>query len=281
MQSNQANAKEAPRNSRLREFSRKPTEKMAQLLHTVFPWLTPNELTLLGTAGLGGLVLYTAKLEKEGKIDFATSLQLLGLFLGISGTDALDGALARYKKKVGKEDSHDSSVGQLVDSLSDRVQEAFSSWLAMYRAAEQGDKLWLVTATLTALTNPLSSLVRAYAEKNGITVPESGKNILEFLGTRVGRFGVGTLHYVSPIQVGGTSVQGIADGLTAVATVKTTLSRVEAVQATTKTGARTAGHLPEEVKKDAERRFRLLAGLAIITGTTTAVLLHRLLRKRS
>lgn len=280
MQSNKQNSKETPRNSRLREFSRMPTEKIAQLLHTVFPWLTPNELTLLGAAGLGGLVLYTAKLEKEGKIDFKTSLQLLGLFLGISGSDALDGALARYKRKIGEEGTHDSSVGQLVDSLSDRVQEAFSSWLAMYRAAEQGDKLWLVTATLSAFTNPLSSLVRAYAEKNGIVVPESGKNVLEFLGTRVGRFGVGTLHYVTPIQVGGTSVQGIADGLTAAATVKTTVSRVEAVRSHKKTGGNVANELPIEVKKDAERRFKLLAGLAVITGTTTAFLLHKLLRKK-
>lgn len=82
--------------------------------------------------------------EKEGRIDLKTSLKLLTAFVALSSTDAIDGSLARCKAEQG-DTSHDASVGQLVDSMSDRIQEAFLSWLAMYRAAEQEDKLWLIT----------------------------------------------------------------------------------------------------------------------------------------
>ncbi len=258
-----------PRNSPLRELAIKPISLVVKFLAERFPWLTPNEVTLLGTAGLGALCVYTTKLEKEGRLTGATALKVIAGYLVLSATDALDGSLARYKKEHG-DTLHDSSVGQLVDSLSDRVQEAFGSWLAMYLAAQRGDKLWLVTATLTALTNPLSSLVRAWAEAKGMVVQESGSSPLEFLGTRAGRFATATTRMMPEFPVGDTSVQGLVDGITAIATTKTTVARLQDVSHSFPDG---------EIKENAKRRFKLLAGLALITGTTTLALLQ-LLRKK-
>jgi phosphatidylglycerophosphate synthase len=267
---------ESPRNSKAREIAKKPLTKIVELLHNAFPWLTPNQVTILGTAGLGALVVYTSQLEKEGKIDLQTSLKLLAAFAALSGTDAIDGSLARYKAKLG-DTSHDSNVGQLVDSLSDRVQEAFLSWLAMYRAAQQGDKLWLITATLTAITNPLSSIVRAWAESKGIAVPESGNNLFELLGTRLGRAATSTTRLLPPLEVGETSAQAIIDGLTAAATTKITVSRLQAVQEGQLSEEPLA--LDEETIKNAKRRFNLLTGLSVITGIATSFLFYKLITK--
>lgn len=267
----------SPRNSRLREYAGRPAQELAKSLHTSFPWLTPNEVTVLGSLGLAGLVAYTARLEKGGKLDAKAGVKLLGLYLALSGTDMIDGSLARYLQSIGVEYSGKKD-GALVDSAFDRIQEAFSAWLAMYRAAQQQDKLWLVTATLTAITNPLSSLVRAYAEKEGIVVSESGKNIFEFFGTRAGRFGTGTLHYLPRVKIGDTSLQAVIDGITAAATTKTTISRLQAVKLAEKNPNEDIS-LDQESRKDAQRRFNLLGGLAIITGTTTAILFYRLLKK--
>ncbi len=269
---------QTPRNSAVREMIAKPTTKIVELLSKAFPWLTPNEITFLGTAGVGALVLYTSQQEKDGAIDFKSALSLVGAFFALSGTDALDGALARYQRENG-DTSHDSRVGQWVDSLSDRVQEAFLAWLAMYRAAEQGDKLWLLTATLTALTNPLSSLVRAWAESQGVVVPESGTNAFEFLGTRGGRFATSITRFLPAPKVRGVSGQAVIDGVSAAATTKTTLGRLKTIRQAQHSDEGTH-HLDDQTQVDAKKRFRLLAGLYTITGTVTGLLLYKVLQNK-
>lgn len=264
----------SPRNSHLREYVKKPLTKVAELLHTYLPWLTPNEVTALGTAGLGAFTLYVSKLEKEDRINLSTGIQLVASYAALSATDALDGSLARYKKEQG-DTSHDSHTGQLVDSLSDRVQEAFMAWLAMYRAAEQGDKLWLLTATLTALTNPLSSLVRAWAESKGVTVPESGKTAFQFFGTRAGRAITGTSALLPTTQINGISPQALVSGITATATTATTLQRLHAIH----TANPEAAVADVDMRADATRRTRLLGGLALITTSITGMLAYKLLSK--
>lgn len=269
-----SNTETSPRNSQLREYVKKPLTKIAELLHTYLPWLTPNEVTALGTAGLGAFTLYVSKLEKEDKINLSTGIQLVASYAALSATDALDGSLARYKKEHG-DDNHDSHTGQLVDSLSDRIQEAFIAWLAMYRAAEQGDKLWLVTATLTALTNPLSSLVRAWAESQGIVVPESGTSSFQFLGTRAGRAISGSSVFLPTTQVIGVSPQAVVNGVTAAATTATTIQRLHAIH----DPHQDVMKLDTGVQKDAARRTRLLGGLALITTSITGLLAYKLLSK--
>lgn len=262
----------SPRNSQLREYATIPLSTIAKLLHEHLPWLTPNEVTILGTASLGAFTLYVSSLEKQNRIDLTTALRLIGAYAALSASDALDGSLARYKKSQG-DMNHDTSIGQLVDSLSDRVQEAFLAWLAMYRAAEQGDKLWFFTATLTALTNPLSSLVRAWAESEGIAVPESGTNAFEFFGTRAGRAAAGAATMMPTTEIARIKPQTVISGLTAAATTKTTLSRLEAV--------RTANPedriLDETTQAEAKKRARWLGGLAVVTTSITGIIAYKLL----
>ena len=259
----------SPQNSSLREVVNKPLALFVKLLHENLPWLTPNEITFLGTLGLGTFVLYVSRLEKQQRINTSTGIALIAGFAALSGTDALDGSLARYKQSQG-DTSHDTRTGQLVDSLSDRVQEAFLSWLAMYRAAESGDKLWLVTATLTALTNPLSSLVRAWAESEGLVVPESGASAFEFLGTRAGRVATATTRFLPNPTVSGISPQAVIDGVSAAATTKTTISRLQAVFSQDRNMAETT------LQENAKQRLKWLGGLALITGVTTGILAYQL-----
>lgn len=266
------NIEMSPRNSQLREYAQQPLSAVAKLLHTHLPWLTPNEVTILGTASLGAFTLYVSSLEKQNKIDFTTGIRLIGTYAALSATDALDGSLARYKKSQG-DMNHDSSTGQLVDSLSDRVQEAFLAWLAMYRAAEQGDKLWFFTSTLTALTNPLSSLVRAWAESKGIAVPESGTSAFEFFGTRAGRAAAGAATMMPTTEIVGIKPQTVISGLTAAATTKTTLSRLNTIRT-----AEPEHHvLDDATQADAKKRVRLLGGLAVVTASITGMLTYKLL----
>lgn len=254
----------SPQNSQFRELTRKPMQTLASFLHEKMPWLTPNEVTLLGTASLAGFVLYVAREQKKNNITVAKSIELIIEFIALSLSDAADGALARHIESVAP-GTHNARDGQLVDSLSDRAQEAFLAWLGMYRAAQNDDKLWFLTATLAAYTNPLSSLVRAWAEKNNIVVPETS-GVLGTVGTRGGRVAMATTRLMPHMQKNGVSVQGVVDGVTAVSTTKTAYDRYQAV----KNGQSYEGQtLSAEKQEDAERRFKWLAGLAVVSGAVT------------
>ncbi|NCO12416.1 MAG: hypothetical protein COZ34_02925 [Candidatus Pacebacteria bacterium CG_4_10_14_3_um_filter_34_15] len=216
-----------PRNSKLRDLTRVPVSKTVEFLDTAFPWLTPNQITALGTIGVLGLAIYTAALERKGEIDAKTSAKLLATFLALSISDALDGSLARLKKAKGEE--HDSEKGQLIDTLSDRLQEAFMAWLSMYRANENGDKLAMSAALVSALTNPLSSFFRSWAEAEGVTVPESGKGIFDVFGTRVGKAIAASVKFMPVKKIGGVSIQAGVDMMVAAVTLKVAVSRFKVV----------------------------------------------------
>lgn len=298
----------AARNSIGRKITTIPARETAKVLNKLFPWLTPNDVSLLGSLGLLVLVLYTAKLEKNNEINSQTSKKLVLWLLGSTATDGLDGGLARYLKSMDIEyldkdrfvklllmlgvlDADSSlDIGPDFDSFLDRIQEGVTSWLGIFRAVEQGDKLWMATATLVALTNPLTSLVRAYAEKNGIEVDESGKSLFEFLGTRGGRFLTAIFKFLPTMSVGKVSIQALADGLTASANIKTTISRVKAIRDARNSSEEEAKQevkdqdndkktgLTEAEIENAARRFPLLAGLAVITTSITGIILAKSLK---
>lgn len=215
------------RNSGLRNLVKQPVTKTVEFLDTHFPWLTPNQITALGTSGILGLAIYTAALEKSGKIDAKTSAKLLASFLALSISDTLDGSLARLKIAKGAE--HDSNKGQLIDTLSDRLQEAFLAWLSIYRANKNGDKLAMTAALVSGLTNPLSSFFRSWAEAEGVTVPEAGKDIFEIIGTRVGKAIAASVKFMPIKKVGGISIQAGVDLIVAATTIKVAVSRFSAV----------------------------------------------------
>lgn len=269
---------EGSRNSVLRKITSMPAEKIAEFLYNLFPNITPNEITAMGTTGLMFLVLYVALLEKESRINSSTSRKLIIILLGLTATDALDGSLARYLQSLGIKYKGEE-FGPEFDSLSDRIQEAFMSWLAIYRAAHQDDKLWLATATLSALSNPMSSLFRANAEMNGVIVPESGGDILGFWGTRAGRLFISLTHVLPRSMIGPVSIQAVLDGLMTVATTKTAVQRLRAVGLAKNNVVAEKSHsavnsdfeLDEKTKNSAQRRFKLLAGLAVITTSITGI----------
>ncbi|MBU0975102.1 CDP-alcohol phosphatidyltransferase family protein [Patescibacteria group bacterium] len=291
---------EDPKNSRLREVAKKPVFKVVELIDKAFPWLTPNQITALGTTGVLGLTIYTAVLEKKGEIDFKTSVKLLVAFLALSISDALDGGLARHRAKNG-DISHDSKTGQLVDTLSDRLQESFLSWLSMYRANERKDKLAMTAALVTTLTNPLSSFFRAWAEANGVVVPEGGKNIFDTLGTRVGKVVASSIKFLPVKKVRGVSVQATIDILVATATIKVAVGRFKAVIDSKRIEDLEIGKgdlelvgdgdlvafsnkdeedklKKQEMIDDAKVRLKWLGSLMVVTGVTTG-LLYWLMKK--
>lgn len=218
----------SPKNSALRELAQKPVTLAVEFIAGIFPNLTPNEITVMGTLSVAALVIFVSKLEKEGKIDFETSMKLVVAFLLISAADSLDGGLARLKIKQGDK-SHDPKIGQLVDSGSDRIQEWFFSAMAMFRAADQKDQAWLAVSTLTAFTNPLSSFFRAWAEAEGIVVPESGKGLVELLGTRVGKVFISIFRFMPANKTSPIPFNAIMESLVVISTLKVATSRLMAV----------------------------------------------------
>jgi phosphatidylglycerophosphate synthase len=280
-----AETKISTRNSKARELSRKPVTLVVEILNDVFPKLEPNHVTALGTTGILVLSIYTLLLEKKGKIDSSNAAKLLAAFLVISLSDALDGGLARLKAEKG-EGNHDSNIGELVDTLSDRLQEAFLSWLSMCRADEQGDKLALTAALATALANPLSSFFRAWAEANGVIVPESGKGVFDLFGTRVGKVVAASVRFLPRTEVAGVSVQAIVDTLVATATIKVAVSRFKAVLRGYQKSDESEKDLDvrevdAHIVENAKIRFKWLGALATVTGVSTVVILRYLLNKKS
>ncbi len=267
-----------PRNSSLREHVAKLEPFVARLSETL-PWLRPNHLTASGTLAVTGISLLTGYLEKQGELDWKASHKLVLAMLLANSTDALDGMLARHIQANNPE-AHDAKTGQLIDTLADRVQEAISAWLAMYRAALTNDNFWLATATTTALTNPLSSLLRAKVESSGNVVPESGTGALQFLGTRVGRSGVALIHNLPTIPAEATSVQGLVDALQTTANINTVIARAQVAFSGHSDEVNTVT-LDQEAIENAKVRFKNLAALYLLTTTLTGVLLFILRNKQS
>jgi phosphatidylglycerophosphate synthase len=222
-----------PQNSPLRIITKKIGGNFVGKLIDLMPWINPNHLTGLGVVSVGACCFYMAYLEKKGKLINKKIIELLILYVLASSPDMLDGELAREKNRRNP-DSHNSKIGQIIDSLADRIQEAFLSWLGMYRAVEHQDKLWLTTAFLKAITNPLSSLTRALAESKGKFVPEIGQGF-GVLGTRLGKFVTGSLTMVPKVEIKikkeagekNFSLQALLNVITILATIKTAIDRFQ------------------------------------------------------
>lgn len=262
--------KPTARNSELRNLSKGPLEAVAAALHKIIPGLSPNHITGLGLAGIAALCWETLQQDTKHELTLEQTKKLVVIYFATSATDAMDGALARYL--MGNGGDHDSEVGQLVDTGSDRIQEFLLSILAMLRANHHQDKLWMTTATLTALTNPLTSLSRALAESSGQVVPEGGKSLLEFFGTRMGRFLLSAVHFMPRKEIApGVSVQAAVDGLMAIANLKTTLTRLKHTLAKDEDGDETNPKIVE----DAKTRVKVLGALTLLTTIGTILLIKK------
>lgn len=241
-----------------REQMGKITGPIAQKLHVLCPDLSPNHVTILGLLGTSlslWLNQYALKEDNQQlRVVAASGYLIASLF------DALDGALAREIKNRGE--FHNSDLGQLVDVGADRVAEAIAALVRILQAENQQDTFGILSASLNGITNFLPSLLRALAESRGKKVPETGRDLLELLGTRAGRLANVAVGNFLP-EVKGLSLAKWFDLLSTVANLKTSISRFKIAQDNTE-----SIQLDQITQEAAAKRLKMLKILTII-GTAT------------
>jgi len=210
------------RNSRLRAAFSGITNGAARALIKAVPGITADRVTY---TGLGAVIAGSAIriLPKEWVSSQTSSPISLGLMAFGALCDALDGAVARNKIKP---KNYNALDGALTDVVHDRFGETAMALSRIFQAGARRDAPGVVFATVSGLTAPLPSLLRAMVEKRGFFVPESGGNPLSFLGTRSTR-AVLTIPATSypEMQILGNNSQPILDGLSALGNIAATVER--------------------------------------------------------
>jgi phosphatidylglycerophosphate synthase len=266
-----------PRNLRIRELAAPLVDTSVAWLHEQFPWLTPNEVTVLGTLGTA-VGAYLAQKDHETspeRFSWRGFIVLVGSACG----DFLDGALARLIKKEASEvvysepgvtvtiapitsdpeqPEKEVNAGAVIDAVGDRLGELVMALSRANSAHDRGDLVGEILAYLVAITNAFPSFLRAQVETQGRIVPEGGRDALGFVGTRVGRFLTSTVATVLP-KVGPIPVQPILDATTSLANLKTTRDRLHIL---TQTPASEV--LPLSPAEKATARIRGKALLAVV-----------------
>ncbi len=161
-----------PKNSQLREATKDYFYKTAEVIHSRFPGLTANQLTIF--RAVASIASTEAIIKSEG--------QPLNKIAGILGytafelADGVDGNLANIRAAEVGEPTN--LRGNLYDTLSDKTVETYDCFRVASRSMENGDKLGAAINILAGITSALPATVRAKAEANNIVVKENG------LGTR-------------------------------------------------------------------------------------------------
>ncbi len=287
----------SPRNSAVRKFFQKSLENTASTVHEHFPQLTANHISILSLVGVSATVLCTALLErKTGTISKKQAFWLILLYVLSSILDGFDGTLAReiaQKHPEIVQPKIDSILhGQNVDVTGDRIGEAALALLGMVRAEQHTDTLWFISASLAAITNPLPSVLRAKTEEltpdNGqvgspdLKIKEGGRNILESLGTRQGRFAIAIgslLPYIK--HSSGISLQAVLTLAQASANISVTIDRArkakqaEALQQTLANTKTKESNTQIQAKTRKKVLGVVTAGILGGTTLTAAALLHK------
>ncbi len=264
---------EDSRNGFLRQRTSSTVQKITGKLHQRFPEVTPNHLTIAGLIGVSLAGAYAAyeqnsKGEKYYSSPFSILLPLSVMF-GSMLCDALDGSLARTIQKENPL-AHNSSSGQQVDGLADRMSELMLGIIRMVAAHNRNDPLGEIIAFTATLTNAFPSLLRGFAEEQGHIVPETGKGLTGLLGTRIGRSTANLFATILPNPLG-IPVQEIMDGITTIANTKTAFDRLKIALIPQETTLS-----PKEID-DAKARTRLYlatTGAVFATSLATYRFLH-------
>jgi len=210
------------RNSPVRAAFSGITNGAARALLKVFPDITADAITYTGS----GLVIagsFIKGFPKEVIPYNASSWCGAGLLVIGVLCDALDGAVARNKKRPANYNELD---GKLTDVVHNRIGEMFMAGSRNIAAGFRGDTLGVLAATISGLTAPLPSLLRAMVEKLGYFVPESGANIFSFWGTRSTRAALTIPATVIPeTQILNTNIQPILDSISAAGNIASTIER--------------------------------------------------------
>lgn len=207
-----------PRNSVWRDRIAPLTDNAARIA-TKLPFLTANAVTLMGLAGVLSGSVVAALSRPESILGVPRQLIALGLIAAGEAADAVDGAVATMLHAT-------SPQGALLDVMVDRSEEAVMAGARIISAAGRRDPLGVLAATLSGMTSPVPSLVRAMVEARGYSVPESGLNPLSFLGTRPARAVFGALTTCYPI-VQNFPVQMPIDFVSMLANIATTVERLK------------------------------------------------------
>jgi CDP-diacylglycerol--glycerol-3-phosphate 3-phosphatidyltransferase len=147
--------------------------------------LTPNAMTLLGTAGAVGFALWL----------FPTGHLLAGTFTvwGFVMLDLLDGAMARAK-------GGGTRFGAVLDSTCDRIADgALMASIAWYAFAVAGSRPLAAAALICLVSGQVISYIKARAEASGLSanvglVERAERLIIALVGT--GLQGLGVPHAV-------------------------------------------------------------------------------------
>lgn len=209
-------------NSRIRAAFSGVTNGAAKLLIKAIPGVTADAVTY---TGLGAVIAGSVvKILPKDLISSGTNSPIsLGLLAFGGLCDALDGAVARNNKKPA---NYNALNGALTDVIHNRFGETAMALSRIFAASTRQDPAGVIAATLSGLTAPLPSLLRAMVEKKGFFVPESGGNPFSFLGTRSARV-VLTIPATSypEMKFFGNNSQPILDGLSALGNIATTIER--------------------------------------------------------
>ncbi|HEV7649622.1 MAG TPA: CDP-alcohol phosphatidyltransferase family protein [Actinophytocola sp.] len=143
--------------------------------------LTPNAMTLVGTAGAVGFALWL----------FPTGHLLAGTFTvwGCVMLDLLDGAMARAK-------GGGTKFGAVLDSTCDRIADgALMAAIAWYAFAVAGSRPLAAAALICLVLGQVISYIKARAEASGLTanvglVERAERLIIALVGTGLHGLGV-------------------------------------------------------------------------------------------
>lgn len=258
-------AYEGPRNSPVRAFLSDVTNRTARSLIKVFPHLTADTVTYTGLLAViaGSAVKILPKELLSSNIGSPLSLGLM--FVG-SLCDAFDGAVARNKEKP---PNYSALDGALTDVIHNRFGESAMALSRIISASARKDAFGVVAATISGLTAPLPSLLRAMVEEKGYYVPESGANPISFLGTRAARAVSGMLSTSYPdTPILGIPMQNSLDSITAFGNIAATIERLIILKKAYK------NKLETNTDEDAKELGRVKANrLKVFTFLNTATLL--------
>ena len=268
--SRQESSSSKTRNAWFREATCGSIQSITKVLHECFPDLTADHITVAGVVGvaIGAVIAETQNRNTDNNLSRKIPTVL---FLGAASIlDAFDGAIARLRAK--ESSGADNSHGQLVDVIADRIQEATLATSRAVSANKRGDRAGELLAYVSEMSNVAPSLMRAISETRGVTVPEAGRNVIGFLGTRVGRSMTVIASTVFP-EIRGIPTQKIIDILNITANALTTYDRTK----TAFSEPETDNLLPSDKREEAEVRAKVLTGIAgatIISAIGTYVVLR-------
>lgn len=239
------------RNSLLRELFDRPLTSFVTMLHRRFPDLTPNQITYGGLLGVTAATVLTYLRERHKQELTWQDFMLLGTaFILASALDAFDGKLARiiHQENGSPEETTDeassSTNGSTTDARADRLSEAIVSALEILRAWQNKDYLWLASAVLVALSNPLPSIIRAQFEgrmtkdlaaraaDENVRLHEGGGSPVKFFGTRAGRFILALLAFAPHKELASSiSPHGVLAAFRGAVNILVAIDRVKEVRA--------------------------------------------------